>query len=200
MNFYHGTPSEKRALNILKEGIHPNLSETQGLSRPVDNHVYLSKNMEYAVIYLLGAHMAGSKLPKNLITERYGYLFVVSKAKLKEIQPDEDQIGQALYDQKIPSLNEYKELLKNAPPLEEDFSSLWDEVCLGDYSAWIKAGHILLEYLSEDQKLEIIEMYGNVAHKGHLIPDEAWKFDKKLCEKLKPDCSNFFELAEKIKV
>lgn len=203
--FYHGTNSESKALKILQEGICPDLSETQGLARPVDGHIYLAKNLKEAIPYLLGGAMAGHELPKEWINQsKYGYIFVVAETKLEEYQPDEDQVGQAISDNKFNWVDKYESFLENHPPLDEEeeehqfHHNLLQQVRDGEYAAWIKAGHLLLPQLSSKEKKDIIEYYGNIAHKGVLIPDEAWQFDKTLSNLLEEDGSNFFQLAKRV--
>jgi hypothetical protein len=77
--------------------------------------------------------------------------------------------------------------------------SLLDAVMDGEYEAWATAGKLLLPFLTDDQKLELIDMGCHIAHGGALIPDEIWKFNKRLSQELKHDGSNFFTLAERIK-
>lgn len=204
MKLYHGTPIEARAKSIISDGIKPDLSTTEGLSRPVDGMVYLSKNLEYAIIYLLGANMLGDELPDSLLENRYGYLFIIESENLGEhIQPDEDQVGEAIHDAKISSLTKYHNILKNTEALDEEdevqfYNNLYEQVKDGDYASWIKAGHLLLPILTDEDKMAIIEQYGNVAHRGLVLATECWKFDKLLCSKLNKDASNFFDLAEKV--
>lgn len=206
--FYHGTSIEARAQKILQEGIRPDLSTTEGLARPVAGCVYLSLNLRYSIIYLLGGDMLGSTLPESWLAEsRYGYLFMVSGESLGVINPDEDQVGQAISEGKFQWVKYYQDFLRTQDPLicEEEtedapnfYSNLWEQVNDGDYSAWIKAGHLLLPRLEENEKQDIMLTYGNVANKGVVNPIMAWKFDKLKCSLLQADGSNFFELAEQV--
>lgn len=201
MKYFHGTPREIQGLKVLQEGLLPDLSTTQGVAKPVAGRVYLSKNIDYAIIYLLGANMLGSKLPDNLLTDRFGYLFVVEEEVLGSVQPDEDQVGEAMASGEFPQLEKYQEFLIDQEPIdnpEGHYQNLWQQVKEGEYVAWIKAGHLLLPKLSEIEKMAIINHYGNIAHEGKVIPSEAWKFDKTLSEKLRPDGSNFFQLAQRV--
>lgn len=201
--FYHSTASETAAIGIIKEGILPDLSKTQGLARPVEGRVYMAKHLKDTLPYLLGGAMCGHSLPVEWIAESpFGYLFIVDFEHLSDIQPDEDQVGQAIHDQKFGWTKSYEKILKNHPPIDEEeecfFQNLYEQVRDGEYAAWIKAGHILLPLLTEEEKIEIIDQYGNLAHLGKVLPIEGWKFDKNLCPQLKEDGSNFFELATKV--
>ena len=203
MKFYHGTPTHKQAQTVLKEGIQPDLSETQGLARPVEGRIYLSSNLDYAIIYLLGGDMAGHSLPENWLKKsRYGYLFVIEEDQLsQDYQPDEDQVGQAISERAFPWTEKYLDFLAEEDSVEDedgDFQNLLSQLNMGYYAAWIKAGHLLLPKLSQAEKSDIIEKYGNIAHKGAIHPMQVWKFDKTKTPHLKKDGSNFFELAEQI--
>jgi oligoribonuclease (3'-5' exoribonuclease) len=217
--FYHGTSDQKRAEGIWKDGILPDLSTTPetNISRPVAGRVYLATNVKESIPYVLGGAMAGSEIPKEWIDKsRYGYLFVVSGASLGDIQPDEDQVGQAVHDRAFPWVEDYLKVLRAEIPEEADeeedeegnlipqddpyryHDNLLAQIDSGEYAAWIKAGHVLLETLTDEEKMDVINRYGNVAHQGKVLPIEMWQFDKKLSEKLKPNGSNFFKLAKRV--
>jgi hypothetical protein len=203
IRYYHGTSDEKDALSIIKEGIRPDLSENEGLFRPVEGRIYLTANLENAIPYMLGGSMAGHELPEDWIKKsRYCYLFVIDGKNLGDIQPDEDQIGQAIHDKAFSWVSDYFELLEEELCVEDDeqslYSNLLAQIDSGEYSAWVKAGHVLLKHLTEKEKYDIIIKYGNVANKGGVFPTEAWKFDKLKSIDLLADGYNLFELAEKI--
>lgn len=214
-NYYHGTPTKENAVKIWKEGIKPDLSETpeHNISKPVAGRVYITKNIGYALIYALGGDFAGKsslldsygqpKSKKELSLYRYGYLFVIPGSQFGEIHPDEDQVGKAIYENKLPWLTNLakKHLAEEDQPDANDeggYGALLDGVKDGDYASWIKAGKLLLPHLTDKQKIEIIKKYGNVAHEGILHPTEMWQIDRNLTPKLKKDGSNFFQLAKKI--
>jgi hypothetical protein len=204
--YYHGTTTERKAQKIWKHGIKPNMSRTKGFSRAVDDRVYISKNVGYALHYALGAAVAGtnSEYIYDLIKKRgrYGFMFVISGKELQNIHPDEDQIGEAARDafdkKKRKWLRDLAEDYLEVEPVEEYNATLLEEVIQGCYDAWIKAGKILLPLLSDKQKLELIDEYGNIAHEGILMPSQMWRIDRSKIPLLKKDGSNFFEIAEKI--
>lgn len=205
-NYYHGTTTKRNADKIWQEGIKPDLSDTPdyNISKPVAGRVYCTKNIGYALIYALGGDIAGNKKP--LFVDdfgRFGYVFVIPGAQFKEIHPDEDEVGKAIHDKKLPWLTKIaNDLLKNEEPADEEacgYDSLLREIELGCYTCWIKAGKLLLPHLTDKQKLDIIKKYGNVAHEGILHPTEMWQIDRNLIPKLTKDGSNFFQVAKKIK-
>jgi len=206
--YYHGTTTKEAAEKIWKEGLKPDLSKTPeyNLSRPIAGRVYCTKNLGYALIYALGGDVAGKEGMKFLLDKngQFGYVFVIPGSLFSEIHPDEDEIGKAIYENKMPWLTDLaKENLSDEDhPDENDeglYGDLLDGVADGDYSCFIKAGKLLLPLLTDKQKIEIIKKYGNVAHSGVLHPTEMWKIDRKFTPDLKRDGSNFFKLAERVK-
>ena len=206
-SYYHGTPTKGKAEKIWEEGILPDLSSTpeHEISKPIAGRVYCTKNLSYALMYALGGDMAGKKIVSFLDKYgQFGYVFVIPGKQLKEIHPDEDEVGKAVYEKKLPWLTKLadKRLADEEQSYENDeggHGALLDGVRDGDYESWIKAGKLLLPHLTDEQKLEIIEKYGNVAHEGVLHPTEMWEIDRNLSIKLKQDGSNFFQVAKKIK-
>jgi len=96
--YYHGTPSEKAGKSILRSGIEPpDLSTRKGPLRPVGGKVYLTDKLSYGVIYALGGAVAGHEYPeRHWQGSEWGYLFVVPGKALKEVQPDEDSVGEMI--------------------------------------------------------------------------------------------------------
>jgi hypothetical protein len=214
-DYYHGTPTEAGAEAIWSEGLSPDVrrdgQEDDAFDLPVEGMVYVTRNLGYALSYALGANYAGEKPMQRTIKKygQYGFLAVVPGSSLKDVHPDEDQVGEAVHD----ALGERKEgftwlaYLASRELMNKHFSAGPDEpdtdllrqVQEGDYDAWIVAGKILLPKLSDEQKLQIIGAYGNLAHKGSLKPSQMWKFDRKRSEELAKDGSNFFKLATRFK-
>jgi hypothetical protein len=215
--YYHGTSQARKAPLIWKKGILPDISGIPegNVARPVKGRVYLALNLKEALPYMLGGDMAGSEVPSVwLRPSPYGYLFIVDGKDLQDIQPDEDQVGKAVHDRAFPWLDDYLQILRaespEADPEIEDeegnlvpnvdgyhyLSTLLEQVDEGEYTGWIKAGHVLLPLLEDSEKIDIVEKYGNVAHAGKVMPTEMWRFDKNDSPKLKRDGSNFFELAK----
>lgn len=209
--WYHGTPTEKQAEKIWNEGIRPNLSTERGLSRAVDDMVYATKDLRYAINYALGANVAGDKSDwKDRLIEkygRYGYMAVIPGSELKNVHPDEDQIGEAIYHaykdrNAFGWLKDLAEKYLYVSPVEGDedqYPDLLSQVKDGDYDAYIKAGKILMSRLDDEETIAIIEKYGNVAHEGVLKPSELWRIDRAKIPDLKKDGSNFFQIAERVK-
>lgn len=195
MDYYHGTDNRASAEGILQKGIQPQDIELgkEDFLTPVEGKVYLTPNLDYALIYVVGADMVGVTLPGSWIEkERYGYVFVIDGRELMDIQPDEDSIGEMLFDQKGPSWldNKAREVLT---------PNQYQKVMDGEYIWWANAGKKMLKVLYDWEKLELIDYGAHVAHTGPLQIKECWRLDKTKNPLLKKDGSNFFEIAERIK-
>ena len=105
--FYHGTANSSSGLQILEQGlvIPPEEKTMQkNFMKPVVGKVYLTPSIQYAIIYALGGDMAGHDLPPNWLVKegRYGYLFQINGIDLEDVQPDEDSVGEILYNKNGP--------------------------------------------------------------------------------------------------
>jgi hypothetical protein len=192
--YYHGTSTDKAAQGILKNGIQPpDLVNKKGQLTPVEGKTYLTSDLSYATMYAVGADMVGSKLPDSFIKngEEYAYIFVIDGRELRDIQPDEDAVGE-MVSKKLPywlyNMAE-KHLTENQ----------MKKVLWGEYAYWAQAGKKLNKIMTSAQKLEIIDLGASIANTGSLRIKEAWKLHKNDNIKLKEDGSNFFKVAERIK-
>jgi hypothetical protein len=198
--WYHGTPKESNANAIWDEGIKPDLKKGRSIATPIAGRTYATSNLHYAIIYALGGDFAGSNVPEEFWKDnRYGYVFMISGSQLTDVQPDEDQVGEAVHNDVFPWLSRFHGTLSKKPYKPKQFSSLLDAVKFGEYTAWIKAGKLILPSLSDEEKNLIATKMGNVANLGVLHPFEMWKIDKSRAAELKKDGSNFFDIAEKVK-
>ena len=210
--YYHGTDNDKAAKKILKKGIQPPEVVYQTLMSPVKGKVYLTPDLEYALIYSIRANMIGRELPSSFIKPgtEYAYLFVIKGKELKDIQPDEDSIGEMIY-----KLAGYRtpSKLGGGTYIESDtdFKWLWnmakkeltprqfEKVIDGEAAYWAAAGKKLVKKMTNDQKWQLIDAGSHIAHTGSLKIKEAWKMHKNDNVKLKKDGSNFFKVAKRIK-
>jgi len=215
--FYHGTTLKENADSIWKSGIKPNLNnfdndvyDDEDSINPIADRVYCTNSIAVAFQYAVtGSYTEGGLDLKDAEAwiedfDRYGYVFVIQGSQFKDIHPDEDQIGKAIAEKKIPWLTKLAEKeLKDEECVDMDscgYESLLKEIIqLKCYRCWIKAGKLLLPHLTDKQKIEIITKYGNVAHEGVLRPTEMWQIDRTQLGKYKPNGSNFFQVAKKVK-
>lgn len=204
--WYHGTSKETDAKKIMEEGLKPpDLTNRHGWLKPVEGRVYLTEDLAYALIYAFGANMVGTELPNSILENdgQYGYLFVVDGSQLADIQPDEDSVGEKLYD-----------ILTDGDILESEKQEYWwlvykakqylsasflRKLMDGDFIYQARAGKTLMKYLSDAQKLQLISDGAHIANQGGLMPAEVWKIDKERCSEFQKDGSNCFEIAERIR-
>ena len=204
--YYHGTPKTENAMSIMANGIKPpDLSAHEGYLRPVEGKVYITPEIRYAQMYALGGDLAGTETSRDIEKYgQYGYVFVIDGQQLKDIQPDEDSVGEMIYNEEYDWLNDLaEEYLKyedyNDYGMDLGYRSLYHAIMGGEYDAWAAGGKILLDVMDNEQMLELIDDGAHIAHAGTLIPKQAWKFDRNKTINLAKDGSNFFKLAEQIK-
>lgn len=214
--YYHGTRLQKNAEKIKNEGIDPgNILIYNGNSlTPIINKVYLTKDLKYSIIYALGGDVLGSNHIINP-DEKYGYVFKISGMDLKDIQPDEDDIGILLSNNEEPEwltemfnnlkISYYdlpKDLQKEYDKINQfnNFIYIKDLVRKGEYAFETFVGKLLIKNMSDEEKLEIIDLTKNISHEGKIHPIQGWKFNKKYQNKLYKDGSNFFQLAEEFPI
>lgn len=193
--YYHGTEDDKDGKSILRIGINPpDLTlKKKSMLTPVTGKVYITPTLRYAIIYCIGGDMLGHKVLDSWLTQgrRFGWLFVIDGKELKDIQPDEDSVGEMIYNKKPPWL--YKLAIKHLTPKKLAL------VMKGEYSAWAWAGRKLLKIMDDKQKLELIDKGAHIAHTGKIKIKQAWRFDKEKSQELKDNGSNFFKLAKRVK-
>ena len=212
--YYHGTSKQEAAEGIMKDGLQPpDLTNRHGWLKPVEGRVYLTEDLAYALIYAIGGNIVGDDVPRNFITEdgQYGYLFVVEGSQLADIQPDEDSVGNKLY-YLLENLEKEKRGITISP--NTDKAKYWwlvrkakqylsesflRNLMRGDMIYQARAGKVLMKYLSDNQKLQLIADGAHIANQGGLMPAEVWKIDKERCSEFKKDGSNCFEIAERIR-
>ena len=203
--YYHGTPSKEAAESILQSGIQPpDLSSRRGTLTPVQGKVYITPFIEYAQIYAIGGNLAGND-GSTMIDNygKYGYVFVINSDRLGEVQPDEDSIGEMIYENKISWLNKMAKYYLDEEPYDDEgqelgYYSLYQAVMGGEYDAWATAGKILVEEMNDGEKQKLIDAGAHIAHTGLILPNKAYRIDRSKTIHLKRDGSNFFALAQEI--
>lgn len=211
--YYHGTDTEEVANKIMQEGlVPPPIPEHKHKMTPIDNSIYLTPHIGYALIYALGGNIAGNKVPERWIKEsRYGYVFGIDIKQIRsKLSPDEDSIGEFLYY--ALNIRDYinadgsKIYWSCIPPELRQLAS----ECLtikemekvktqDDYADLCDAGKKILKCMNDELKQKLINLGAHVSYVGNLIPEYIWKVDKTQCELYKADGSNFFDITERIK-
>jgi hypothetical protein len=145
-------------------------------------------------MYVVGGDMAGHDLPKSFLEKdgEYGYLFEVDISG-GDTQPDEDSVGELIYDEKAPWWLVNMFVSHVAPSRRERLKR-------GEYAYFASVGKQLLRLMSDAQKKELMTLVPNAAHHGEARVLRGWRFDKKNCISLVRDGSNFFEYAEEVPI
>lgn len=203
--YYHGTPRKANAESIMINGIKsPDLADRHGYLRPVEGKVYITRDLAYAQVYALGGDFAGHDVnPVFKGLGQYGYIFVIDGKQLKDIQPDEDSVGELVYEENIEWLDELAQDILKYEKYDDfgqdlGYRNLYDAIIGGEYDAWAAGGKVLLDHMTDWQKLDLLDFGAHVAHTGKIIPKETWRIDRKKTPDLAKDGSNFFDLAERI--
>lgn len=215
--FYHGTSTSKAAKSIIKSGkiMVPDLSDRSGSLRPIDGFVYMTPDKSYAQIYALGGALAGSDyftIGRGAKDDPYGFIFIINNNDLKDIQPDEDSLGELIVTVYAKKPSHW--LIKLAEEHLSDVTlsdlgyhedryqrgkSIFDLVIEEEYEAFAVAGKVLMKYLSDKQKLDIIDLGVHIANKGSVSFSEVWRLHKAKATELKADASNLEKLVDKDK-
>jgi hypothetical protein len=215
--FYHGTSTHKAAKSIIKSGKIkvPDLKDRSGSLKPIDGFVYMTPDKSYAQIYALGGAMAGTDYflsGRGAKEDKYGFIFVINNKDLKDIQPDEDSVGEliAMVYAKKPShwlISLAQDHLSDVTMGDLGYNvddwirdtSVFDLVIDEEYEAFAAAGKELMKYLSDKQKLDIIDLGVHLANKGSVSFSEVWRLDKSKAKELKASGSNLEKIVDKDK-
>ena len=156
---------------------------------PVEGKTYITPHIHYAQIYALDGDIAGSTHHNN---DKHGYVFQIHGKKLKDVQPDEDDVGHLIYK------NTHPDWLKNLAN-KHLTPNVMNRVKDGEYAYFAKAGKKLLNKMSDEQKLDLINNHNtHIAHTGTLMPDKVFRIHHSKIPLLKRDGSNFFQHAEEL--
>jgi hypothetical protein len=201
--FYHGVDNTEAAKFVMKNGLKGRDVQGRAHMAPVAGRSYLAQNLPYAIIYALGGDIAGHKVAPRPGKDPYGYLFVLKGDGIEDVQPDEDSVGEFLYD------HTEKGRFKGDPSglAYVAWKWIWDSVTPnqrraildGEYSAWAHGGKRALKNMPDTIKMFLIRNGAHVAATGVLKPVEVWKIAKSKSHLLKRDGSNFFEIAKRVK-
>lgn len=208
--YYHGTSTENAAKSIIRNGIEPGqITISRAKLAPVAGKVYVTPKLNYAIIYAIGGDLAGSDISNwdQVKKEPYGYVFETSGSELNDIEPDEDSIGGWLHDNtkngafhptNVEDIDLKKMVYHNIKHAMTP--KQYNDSIDGLYTAWASGGKRALTKLSDHDKLLLIKWGAHVAHHGNIKPNKVYKFEKIKAKLLNRDGSNFFELAEEIKL
>jgi hypothetical protein len=210
-DYYHSTPDSKAGESIVRDGLiipRPGKAGKSFLA-PRKDFVYMAPTLYSAAIYALGGVLMGHNYPEERWQGRgrYGYIFLVHKGDLIDVEPDEDDVGElATADLHKIGPGWLKQMAEwyAKPSLARDPKWAKREKLRrakdGEYAYQSMIGKQLLKRLSDDQKQFLMEMAGtNIANRGPVGFDAAWRLDKSRAPEIAEDGSNVLEIAERIK-
>lgn len=204
-DYYHATPDGMAGKSILKDGlIIPRPGKAgKAYQSPRKDFVYMSPQLYYAAIYALGGVFMGEDYSRRDWRDpsRYGYIFMVHKGDLMDVEPDEDEVGEmATADRHkrgpdwLKSMAEWD--ARDSYSKKDKLRRAKDGECA--YQSLI--GKQLLKRLFRDQKEFLINMTGvNIANRGPVGFGAVWRLDKLRAPEIAKDGSNVLEIAERIK-
>ena len=218
--FYHGTDTTEAAKGIVKDGLNPAQTEIKygkknTSMKPVAGRVYLSESLTYAMIYAIGGDMAGCDVSRDIPKlGQFGYVFAFSGESFGDVQPDEDSIGGFLarwWEQGDYYRKTYPEWFSKAEATggmrqlsylaqQKLTPNMISKIKDGDYAWWAKSGKKLIQFMSDELKLDMIALGAHVAHEGQIRPLKCFRFDRKDVVNMKRDGSNFFDFATEINI
>jgi len=214
--YFHGTSTFKAAKSIAQDGkiIPANLVDplgykaARGIQKPIEGRSYLTTDIAYALVYALAGDVAGHEFDskrKNNIEDPYGFVFEISGRELTDVQPDEDGVGQVVADM-LRKKNGQSLLYKFAPS-DELKMSMWklinkhltskeeQKLVVGFDNDETRIGKKMLKYMSDEDKIEMIEAGVHVGHLGAVIPSKVYVVKKSRSADFKRDGTNFFQIA-----
>lgn len=199
-NWYHGCDRESM-LQIKKAGfLRPKEIVTNGMMAPMGNKVYLTSDLTKGIGYALFRSGSSLKYPRqNEDKNIKGYLIVVKGSDLQDVDPDEDSIAdmvpEYLRDEEtgVHPFSWLRSLAKyHAPKSLQRYDN-------GDYAHGTKLGKMLVKYLSDLDKLKIINHHKNVAHTGKIPIDQIWEIPAKYQKELLADINTYQNYCKRIK-
>ena len=182
--WYHGT-REELAYKILEDkALKIDPTPRKAYMAPQKNRIYLTNNLEDGIGYAFfrnGSHLSYPNAPND----GYAYLVVVNGNDLKDVNPDEDIIAD-LYYSSLPEFSWIKPLCKRVDP---KLSHKYDTI--GDYRFGTALGKKVVEWLTDEQKIQLINHGCKLAGSGDLPIYQLWKIPLNKQKELKENPSNY---------
>ena len=187
--WYHGTSKDKINKIIQDKALKPSESVTKrsrGMMTPVFNKVYLTAKIDEAIGY------AYFRSPANTLV----YLVIVDGKALKDVQPDEDVIADLLQTEDTIKGFEWLDRLAKYtdPKLYDKFQKM------GDYAYSVSLAKKVVNKLSDEQKIELINKGLKIAHSGMIEISQVWELPpvEKRWDKNEINGDNYQQLGKRI--
>lgn len=186
---FHGTNNDVVGQRILADGFVAPPTQEQltakygkhSHQRPVSGKTYVTRSPRYALIYALGANMAGKEdllqhlLERDPKTTRYGWIFEVQPEPSARVSIDEDTIGEWAANGKFGLDKEGQQVGQVRPG---GFETLWQRAKFGYAAAQSALGKRLAKSLPEARMAELILHAENLTVSGPVKIVRAWRVDK----------------------
>lgn len=178
--WYHGTNKDGYE-GIKTEGyLIPRKDVTEKTRKamsPVHNKVYMTSDVGEAINYAF-FRSKPEELPdgiKNYGTPiKFGYLVIIDGKELNDLDPDEDILADL-----IPKyVKEYNNSWLRNLALTKAPKALDKYDRHGDYAYGTALGKLLIKYLTDEQKYELIRYGKKIAHTGQVKVKEIWKLSQ----------------------
>ena len=194
--WYHGTSEESVNKIIEDKAIKPSPNPSKRYMAPVIGRVYITENLEEALSYS-NFRTTGYPLkygsPKLL--DRYLYLVIIKGSDLKDVYPDEDIIADILVNVNEPFFK-YKWLDELAKRIEPKLYHKYN--IMGDYRYGTVLGKRLIPYLSDDEKISLINYGHKLSNTGGIPIYQIWKIPEKLRYELTANPESYKESGKLI--
>jgi hypothetical protein len=222
--FFHGCPVQLKGEQMAEDGfLKPGMLKNSSRSlTPIAGKVYITPNLEESVIYALNGSFIGSTSPLDRLDKKqgqYGYVAVFTGKQLSNVIPDEDFVGSVLYhllngDIDVQYMKNYQKVrYENVQNWSDEMKNKFLHLAryiytpdrleelknYDDFADLARAGKTLISNMSVELMDAFIKSGCSLANQGNIMIKKLYKFDKSLRSQLKPDCSNFYKLAERIK-
>ena len=210
---YHGSDG-KTIRKIAKDGVLKvptdevlveKYGSTKKRSVPVRGRVYISRSLEYPLIYAVGGAVVGNDSVPDSFEKEGG--IVVVEPQTESLYPDEDWVGEnflkAVWDKDDSEISKliYTTVYNCKPRIVGEAKEV-PQHKHHEYRYYISFGKKILKCLEKKNPEGLAKIAAhapNLSHAGDLKVKEAWVFDiRKINPKLKEDGSNFFDLATKL--
>lgn len=178
---YHGTPTKEGYLGIKEHGLEyrPDVVATKYQDHysdmaPIEGGAYLSKEFGNAVRYSFMLAVSDEEYDDFRAREPNGYVFEFSGKDLTSVSPDEDELGNMVYD-----LVHAKSL---PPKLQRIVDMLPNDIkaALNNDSDYMisTAGRWATNHFTHDTMRYLMRRYNNVVNYGNLRPHAVWVIPK----------------------
>lgn len=173
--WYHGTNSTHLESIMKNRVLKPSeivTATSKRMMAPQYGKVYLTQDVEEALSY---AYMRISSRDEGKILP---ILVVIDGRELIDFEPDEDiladLISKYVTSDKFNNTWLRKLAADNAPAMLSKYD------VFGDYAYGTQLGKILIKYLTDDQKYDLINHGGKIAHTGEIKIKEIWQLPSEI--------------------